>query len=221
MRFLIILLISSTGFAQEEYDVLDHSFGMLVRGKVIVGPTGPENLSGRMYTIGGEFRFAKRHAIGVDWVDFKNNYGYESLDTVSGYYNNNGTFHVMNRRYGLIGYRYYFGPIKDRYPFFINALVKLGNQNEWFWDGTEDTKHGPYSSSTIFKEFGLGIGSHIPFYRGRMGLDLSLGVIFAMNRVRYGNYHQTAVPTSTPVASYVNLFKPHMRLNLYFNLFKI
>ena len=214
MKIVItIILIScfTSAIGQNEFS----KYAFLIRGKPYAGPTGNENLYGRMFTIGAEFRFQKHHSIGIDWVDFLNHYEFESADSITGYYNNNGTYNITSRRYAIIDYRYYFNN-NGIYPcFYLNAFIKMGNQNRWYWDGTESKLGIPYNTSLEFKEVGLAGGGHFPFTaKDRVGLNLSLGVIRAFHLIKYGGL--TTVPNSWNKG-----WKPHMRINFYLHFFSI
>ncbi|NOQ75104.1 MAG: hypothetical protein GQ574_24030 [Crocinitomix sp.] len=209
-RIVLFFLVLSPFFATSQFETkADYLHGVMLRGKIYAGPTASENQFGLLWTLGGEVRFFKHHSIGVDWVSFRNSYEQESLSPM-GYYENNGTYNVKIRKYALIDYRFYFPVSGTPVMPYINVLCKMGNQNEWFNDDVDPDIIIPYSYSTKFKEYGFAIGSHFGFKKTRMGADISLGVIRAYRSIRYG---QQYVQDSD--------WKPHMRVNLYFNLFRV
>ncbi len=181
----------------------------MLRGKILAGPTSNENQFGKIWTLGAEFRFFNHHSIGADWVSFHNEYQHESL-SAAGYYENDGTFNVKERTYLLIDYRYYITRLLSPIMPYFNVLTKIGHHNEWYDDGQSSGKNIPYKYSAEFNEYGLAVGSHFGFNNTRMGFDVSLGAIRSYRSVKYGN----------PYVQHYD-WKFHMRVNFYFNLFKI
>lgn len=204
MSFLFICsIIFNLSFAQEP--ISDYIFSFALRGKALAGPTGPENMYGRMFTIGTEYRVMGKHSVGIDWINFRNSHEDETLNT-AGYYENAGTFNYVHRKYFLIDYRMYLYESKKfeyNHAPYINLLLKTGKQFEWYYDGTGTKDNIPWNYYGLFNEVGLAVGMRLG---GKyFGADLSLGFLRAYHTAKYG----------TPY-NYPGTFKPHVRVNLFF-----
>ena len=183
-------------------------FGIILRGKVIGGGI-LEDLTHFNITSGLEFRFLKYHSIGIDYVYLRQRFEEESYDSVSQDYIDNGFSNYSLREYFLVDYRFYINlfPKKNIFPY-ISLFTKVGEIKNWYHNKSILGRTGDYNYRAVFNDYGVALGTHIGISpNGRVGLDVNIGAVKRETSVAYGTY-----PSKT--------WAIHMRLNLYFNLFK-
>lgn len=217
---LITLFISVLSYGQYQKYTRKH-YRLFINGKALAGPTSTENKYGKSITIGAGITFLKDHSLSTDYVFFENNYEHESLSP-AGYYNNNGTYDVTYRKYLIFSYRYIFAKkTPGIYPYF-GAFMKLGKENRLFDDGIIPRESTPLNYRADINEYGVVIGFKLNFGSNeRVGLDFNVGAVNAYHYILYGKKH-SPWNNGEYVTNYLDSFwKPNIRLNLYFNLFKI
>lgn len=219
---LLLLLLSFNAKGQNSfpnmYDRSDYRFGTIVRGKAI-GFQILEDVLHLNFTGGLEFRFLNYHSIGVDWVYFRNRFENESYDSLKMEYYDNGFNDFDLRQYALIDYRFYLN-FNEECPSiilpYITLFSKIGERHRWHQYRKIFSRYEPYNFFSSFKEYGIAGGVHIGFGGdSRGGLDINIGLIKAFSKLNYGDTEWQYGSNFKP-----ERWKPHMRINFYYNLFK-
>ena len=199
------------------YEQNDLNFAIIIRGKII-GMQFLEDVLHSNTTAGLEFRFKNYHSIGVDYVYMRHRYEEESYDTLKNEYFDNGFSDFDLREYMLIDYRFYFNfrpKAKSTFLPYISLFTKIGENKKWYQYKKIFSRESPYNFMTKFRDYGIGIGAHLGFLpEGRGGADINIGLVRRFSTLNYDH-------SQSPLLFKTTSWHPHMRLNLYFNLFKI
>ena len=203
------------------------SKALLIRGKASL--FGHEDLYFHNWNLGVEYRFAKRHSIGIDFVHSRWRYEYDIyIDEIEQTY---GPDSFSRRRYALLDYRYY--PFKNvqlkgtKIDLYANPFVKLGERKIWtndpgtFYSG--DQIFGIRNHRSDFADYGVAFGFQVDFgEQDRFGFDTNIGAVYRKSEIRYEekfDYKNDVFVERFSGAS--EAWKPHMRMNLYFRILKM
>jgi hypothetical protein len=194
----------------------------MLRGKVIAGGILEDSKHANL-TAGLEFRFRNYHAIGIDYVFFRNKYEEEAYDSLSGYYQDNGYTFTEKRRYLIIDYRFYFNFFKSATTIlpYLNVFTKQGYQTHWYQYRSNFKRIEPLTHESLIQEYGFAIGSHwgTSMSDGRFGFDTSIGIIYNDSKLLFQNTNYSYIIDEFQSDPF-RKWKMHIRVNLYYNLFK-
>lgn len=221
----LLALLSSFGLSAQKHS--GSSKYVLLRGKATVCGV-IEDLYFQNWNLGAEYRFAKHHSFGIDYVHFRWRYEYDIY--VDGEETGSGPDSFSRRRYLLADYRYY--PSSDLMrtdgvePYF-NLFAKMGRRK--IWTNDPDTFYSDNDVKAIrnqradFTDYGFALGLRIDFgVNDRFGLDANVGLVYRDTRILYEEqYDYDNAVFVERFAGNHNYWKPHMRLNLYVKLFNI
>lgn len=221
---LVFCFLSYLAHSQDNHMYLDRYLAL--RGKafafVIIEDIYFQNLTG-----GVEFRFSKRHSVGLDWVHFR--WRYENDYYLDGYDQGYGPDAFRRRRYLLVDYRFYpflssSNFLPQKMDFYINPLVKLGRRKIWSETGsstTDEFSDVVYTDRSDFTDYGLALGTKIYFSSKRkLGLDVSMGAIYRVGYI----FEQTGYLNDQKSGFIVQnspyrIWQFHMRLNLTYSFY--
>ncbi len=215
------MMLSGPCFGQNDpivkYEQKDIRFGIMARGKV-VGFQFIEDVLHFNTTGGLELRFLNYHSIGADWVYFRIRTENETFDSSKESHYDNGYSDHNLRNYWNFDYRFYgnfWSKTNSTVVPYLSLFTKIGHHYKWNQYKSVFSRYASYNHYSSFKEYGIAAGLHLGFgATGRGGLDVNIGVVKG-----YYNLHYDLM-TSEPNFKRQR-WKPHMRVNFYFNLFKV
>lgn len=164
-------------------------------------------------TLGVEYRFMKRHSVGIDGIYEWFKMQTYTWDAASGT-QVRGPFRFVSTYTFHMDYRYYFHTGNRFFPY-ANAFVKFGTRKYCY----ESMVPSSYESQTErFGKYGVSAGTLLGFGRlRRFGLDFNAGVMYvcdAVSRIEY-------VETGTQAVNYNRTrWAGNVRLNFYWYLFR-
>ncbi len=221
---IIFILIIISNFSYSQSDTLFKP-NIQLRGKIssffII-----EDIFFRNANLGIEYRFAKNHSIGFDYVYFRFRYQNDSI--VNGIEYSGGYNSYSRRDYFIIDYRYYpfqKHNIKTGYDFYVNPFMKIGKRKIWN-DTPKDyiTEHnfeGIFDQKANYIDNGIAVGfksSNIGT-KNRWFFDLNIGVIYRTNFIKFENGYDFG--TNLPYSrnnTIENEWVPHMRINFCYKI---
>ena len=213
------LLLGLNSLSQELviYVQNDLNFSVITRWKIL-GMQFLEDILHFNTTVGLEFRFLNYHSVGVDYVYMRHRNEEESYDILKDQYYDNGFSDFDLREYMLVDYRFYFNfrpKAKSTFLPYVSLFTKIGESKKWYQYKSIFTRNSSYNFRAKFRDYGIGFGSHLGFLpEGRAGADINIGLV---RRFSILNYNSSLEEQPFKTSSW----HPHMRVNLYFNLFKI
>lgn len=220
---LLFIFAITSSYSQDlfEDEYTKQPVTLFLRGKVL-GSALLEDAFYLNYSIGTEVLLFERHAIGVDYVFTRSRLEEESYNPDTDMSEDNDFSDFYKRQYLNIDYRYYFYLFDWDVNLYLNAFTKIGEQTKWYQYKSILSRTASYDYRSSFNEYGLAIGTHIPFGSDdKVGLDINLGAVKQYNFVHYGTEgFQNGGNVTDPVYNLKQeIWKPHMRLNLYFRVF--
>jgi hypothetical protein len=226
IKRVYFLLGMITAFAQLNAQEDHESYNsFLLRGKastfVII-----EDIYFQNWNLGGEYRFAQHHSVGIDYVHFR--WRHEEDIYIDGMETGSGPDTYSRRRYILLDYRYYpFSHLmqKHRIDPYLNPFIKMGRRKIWtndpntlYWDNDISAIRNQRADYT---DYGFALGLRFDFGENdRVGLDANIGAIYRETKIHYEeqyDYNNDIFIERFSGKHYD--WKPHMRLNIYVRLF--
>lgn len=219
-----ILILSSFSASTQAALFLDQEkspYSVLLRGKVLGGGV-LEDYKNLNYTIGVEQRFLNYHSVGVDYVYMRGRAEYESQDTITHEYYDNGFCDFDRRHYLLVDYRFYFNFFQKstRWLPYFNIVSKFGKREMWYQYRSILSRTAPYFHQSSFQEVGLAIGSHISFDYENLLFDFSIGCLRSYSQVHFQDLTMNPEINEFGVDP-LRPWKLHARINLSWYLFRL
>ena len=227
MKNVLILFLLLASFALSAQEAEQSNKSILLRGKAstffII-----EDIYFNNWNIGLEYRFAERHSIGIDFVHFR--WRFEHDIYIDGMETGYGPDSYSRRRYLLVDYRYYpFKGLMNSHKIdpYINPFVKMGRRKVWTNEPntfyTDNDFMNIRNQRSDFTDYGLALGLNYNFTENdRIGLDVNIGAVYRELRILYEEqYDYDTEVFNERFSGNHSYWKFHMRLNLYFKLYKL
>lgn len=183
-----------------------------VRGKVLPFIFGHTRIF--TSTAGLEYRFLKRHSVGIDGIYSRFKTPTYIWDEATGT-EVSGPFKVYGLTSLHFDYRYYFpfDTWQNRLFPYVNAFTKWGIRKTRFEEGLAD-----HIQDERFLKYGLSTGCLVGFGKmKRWGIDLNLGLMHVSESICRTEYSTSGPQTATYQQ---DRWSGNMRMNCYYYLFR-
>lgn len=223
LLFLILFTIqlNNNSFSQEIYTKSEQfNGGIALRGKAMAYVV-IEDAFLYNYTIGTEFRFLKRHSLGVDYVFYRESFEQDIYDTIKKEETGEGPNKHDTRKYLYLDYKYYLGTKRlgtNRATPYVNCFARLGIRNTHEQKGYILEPDESFNYHASFQHYGVSLGTIIGLNENhRFGLDVNLGLGKKYSKVTEDVYSGNGVfeHISNRKEEKMSLY---MRLNFYYYL---